>query len=367
MTTSITCHAAELKRALAFAMQPVERRNFIPVLAMVKITGNADQVEVRGTDLDVECAATADVISATGEISMTIRPKFLADLLRWAEGEVTISRKKDLITISVDDIEATVRELCPVEDWPLMVRGSGASVEIGAAKLHKALGAVIGCISTEETRYYLNGVFLHNNDGLRAVATDGHRMAFYDAGETWPFEGMIVPRKTVAIIHRAIKAGSNGTVQIEATPDPKNSDATLAPKHPANRVTVKGDGWEVVSKTIDGTFPDYARVIPERSQNATATLTIDALRRFPSTGDGPRGVKVDTSAGRATWETYEGASVSMPIQATGNVSVGFDMKYLLGFARQFGTIRIETKDARSPAHILTDDPALVAVLMPMRI
>lgn len=365
--TSITCHATELKRALAFAMQPVERRNMIPVLGTVRITGNAEAIEVRGTDLDIECAATAEVISATGAIDMTMPPRLLADLLRWAEGEVTISREKDLITIRVDDVEATVRELSPVADWPAMIATVGNDIEISEARLHKALTATIACISTEETRYYLNGVFLHDKDGLRAVATDGHRMAVYDTGETWPFQGMIVPRKTVAILHRAMKAGSNRTIRVKAAPDPKNSDATLAPKHPTNRIEVKGDGWTIVSKTIDGTFPDYTRVIPQPSQNITAVLTDAALRRFPKPGERSRAVKIDPTTGRMSWKNYDGIEVSMPVQATGDREIGFNMGYLIAFAQRAGTIRLETQGPNDPARVLTDDPALIQVLMPMRV
>lgn len=364
---SFTCHAPDLKRALAFAMQSVERRNTIPVLGTVRITASADGIEVRGTDLDIECAATAEVISATGPIDITMPPRLLADLLRWAEGEVTISRENDLITIRVDDVEATVRELCPVGDWPAMIGTVGTAIEISEARLQKALTATIACISTEETRYYLNGVFLHDKDGLRAVATDGYRMAVYDTGETWPFQGMIVPRKTVAILHRAMKAGSNRTVEVKAAPDPKNSDATLAPKHSANRIEVKGDGWTILSKTIDATFPDYTRVIPQPSQNITAVLIDAALRRFPKSDERSRAVKIDPTTGRMSWKNYDGIEVSMPVQATGDREIGFNMGYLIAFASRAGTIRLETQGPGDPARVLTDDPALLQVLMPMRV
>ena len=369
MTThTFTAHSRELKRALAFAMQAVERRNTIPVLGMVRITTIDGAIQFRGTDLDVECIATADAISITGKIDATIDPNMLNGLLRWAEGDVTISREKDLITIQVDDVVATVRELCPAEDYPVILAPSGDATMISEARLHKALAATIACISTEETRYYLNGVFLHNKGkGLIATATDGHRMAVYDLGEPWPFEDQIVPRKTIALLHRAMKAGSNGTIAVRSVRDPKNSDATLAPKNPANRVEFKGDGWTIVSKTIDGTFPDYTRVIPTPSQNITAVITAAALRRFPPTVERSRALKIDPVKGRMIHAIPDGIEVSMPVQATGDKAVGFNMGYLMAFADRAKTIRLEMAGQGDPARVLTDDPALLQVLMPMRV
>lgn len=363
MTTSITCRAAGLKRALAFAMQAPERWNTVPILGTVRITGSAMGLTVRGTDLDVECFATADVISATGKIDMTLPPRLLADLLRWANGEVTLSRDKDLITIRADDVEATVREICDPADWPTLDAPSGEIVTIDAGKLSKALAATTSCISTEETRYYLNGAFLHNKDGLRLVSTDGHRMTIYDTGAAWPFGGMIVPSKTVAILRRAIKAGT-GVVFVRAAPCQENGGGA-AVNDITNRIEVSGEGWRIVSRTIDGKYPDYTRVLPGPSQAFTAVLTAAALRRFPKSRHG-RAVKIDPTTGRMSWRDDDGAEVSMPVQATGDRADGFNLKYLMDFAAPAGTIRMESAGTGHPARVLTDDPALLQVLMPMR-
>lgn len=364
MTTSITCHAADLKRALAFAMQPVERRNTIPILGMVRLTGGATGLTIRGTDLDIECFADAAVTSATGKTDVILPPRFLADLLRWATGGVTISRAKDLITIRADDVEATVRELCSIADWPTLEAPHGEIVSIGAGKMHKALAATAACISTEETRYYLRGVFLHDKDGLRAVATDGYRMAIYDIGEAWPFGGMIVPAKAASILRGVTKAGGNGVVFVRAAPCVKNSGGE-ATHDLTNRIEVSGGGWRIVSRTIDGKYPDYTRVMPKQSPAFTAVLTAAALRRFPKSRD-HRPVKIDPTAGRMSWKNDDGIDVSMPVQATGDRAIAFNLKYLLDFAAPAGTIRMESAGPGEPARVLTDDPALLQVLMPVR-
>ena len=364
---SFTCHAKALRRAVAFAAQPVKRRNTFPVLDMVRITASGSLVEVSGTDLDIECCATAAVIEATGKIDTIIEPKFLDGLLRWAEGEVTISREKDLITIKVDDVVAVVRELCPADDFPVMIAPVHHNATISEARLHKALTSTIDCISTNQTRYYLNGVFLHDKDGLRAVATDGRRMAIYDAGEPWPFDEMIIPRKMVAILHRAMKPGSNGTIHVKYSPDPKNGDVTLAPKQPANRVKFFGDDWTITGKTINGAFPDYTRAIPQPSQNITAVISAAALRRFHPKTRCSRAIQIDPTTGKMTYRKHDGTEVSMPVQAKGEKPVAFNIGYLKSFVNKAGTIRLETASADGPARVLTDDPALLQILMPIRI
>ena len=367
-TNNFTANAKDLKRALAHAMQAVERRNIIPVLSMVRITTINDEVQVRGTDLNVECIATAQAISITGKIDTTLNPNILHSLLRWAEGDVTISREKDLITIQVDNVVATLRELCPAKDYPVILAPSGDAIMISQTQLHKALAATIACISTEETRHYLGGVFLHNKGkGLIATATDGHRMAIYNLSEPWPFEDQIIPKKTITLLHRTLKTRSNGTITVRSIRNPKSTDAVLPSKNQENQVEFKGDDWTIVSKTIDGTFPDYTRVTPKPSQNITAVITAAALRRFPLTNKKSRTLKIDPMKGQMIHTNPNGIEVSMPVQATGQQSVKFNMNYLIDFANRAKTIRLEMASQNEPARVLTDDPALLQVLMPMRI
>jgi DNA polymerase III subunit beta len=367
--TSFTCHANDLRNALAFARQATERRNTIPILGMIRIDVTDAGATLTGTGLNVECARTAEVIATTGApFSLVMVPHNLSDVLRWATGEVTVTLQDDLLTITADEVEFTTRNLWPAADWPALLGPVTEPITMGEDALHRAIVAVIDCVSTEETRYYLNGVYIHPTEtGLRTVATDGHRLAVYDTASAWPFDPVIVPRKTVAILSRALRSGGNRAVSICASKDPANApEATLAPKPPGFRIRVAGDGWSITGKTIDGKYPDYTRVIGDRSDNITATLSDAGLRRFPPSRGGTRSITIDPKAGRMSMASPFGDSLSMPVQATGESAIGFSIDYLRAFARRSGTIRIETKNAGSPAHILTEDPALLQVLMPMR-
>lgn len=367
-TPKFTCHAAALKRALAFASQAVERRNTIPILGMVLVECDGEAITVTGTDLDIECRAGTIALEGSDALSFTISPKLLGGLLRWAEGVVTISRAGDMLTITADDVTAEVRELCPVPDWPEFKAGEpvGLPIAIAEAKLHKAMAATIACISTEETRYYLNGIYLHDQGkGLRMVATDGHRMAIYDTGEGWGLPDAILPRKTAGLLFRCLKAGGNQPVTVCATLGTQAANV-VKPQATVARFEFRGDGWRIRSKIIDGTFPDYTRVVPSAPANIRATITAAALRRFPPTNERSCAIKIDPAAGRMSYRSHDGITVSMPVQGDGPPA-GFNLGYLRAFAEKAGTIRIEGASAGDPFRVLTDDPALLQVLMPMRV
>lgn len=379
---SFTIHAVTMKRALAFASQATERRNTIPILGMVKVDFADDKVTITGTDLDVECEAEVEAITGSAQpFSFTMQPRLLTGLLRYAEGDVTIAKEGDIITITADDMTAQARELCPPEDWPALNMGNpcGLPVSVSEARLHKAMTAAMACVSTEVTRYYLNGVYMHDTGkGLICVATDGLRLAKYETSEGWGLPAAIFPRKSASILTAAIR--KDGNAKIEATAfvveqKPKREinraglpTGNLIDQPALPRLAFKGDGWTIRSKTIDGTFPDYTRVIPPKQEapGITATISAAAIRRFPPTGDRVTAVKIDPNGGAMSIQNCEGFSVKMPIQGKGP-SMGFNLKYLAAFARSAGTIKLEAADPGSPARVLTDDPALLQILMPMRL
>ncbi len=349
-----TFAATDLRRAVALAAQAVERRSTIPILGTIRIGASPDGAIIRGTDLDIEVFAYLDTISAHSEIDLTICPRLMANLVRFADGEVTIRQDGDIVTIIADDVEATIRSLCdPRTDWPALATFDSDQVFLSEATLQRAMAATMRCISTEETRYYLNGIYWHKIDSkLCLVTTDGHRLAKYQTAEDWPFEGLILPRPTAELLNRCIRKGGNAHIIAMAA---------------GNKAEFRGQGWKIVSKTIDGTFPDYTRVIPQAEPKITATLTHHALRRFGDMSERVRAIKIDPVAGRMSYSMPDGPTISMPVQATGDQAIGFNLGYLRDFTATAGTIRLETSSPGDPARVLTDDPALLQVLMPMRI
>lgn len=357
---NITFHAAAMQRALAFSAQITERRNTIPVLGNILIDAQGDKITVHSTDLDLEGRIDIEPTEPISEpVKFTINPRMFGHFVRHAEGQITMSITEDkngkIAKIEADGATMETRLLIPAEDFPFMpTAATGRAITIPEAVLRKTLVAVKGCISTEETRYYLNGAYLHQVDGqLIAVATDGHRLAKYEPKIEWHFEGMIVPSKTVDILIR--------------NTDPKTNRKINIFQH-GSKIEVDGDGWTLKSKTIDGTFPDYTRVIPQPDDGFQVALSLHMLRRIPMTeGRYGAAAKIDPSQDKMTVKDQDEGTFTIPVVGSGQAK-GFNLKYLKGFAQQFGTIQLAGKDnSGDPVRILTEDPAYLGVLMPMRV
>ena len=348
---------SELRKALALAASVTERRNIIPVLGMIRIDIGQDCATISATDLDILSVSTVEIAELTGEpFSFLISPRLMSDVTRFAESLITIGKADDILTINADDMEVQVRDLLHVDDWPEMqAMGKTGSAKISEAILEKAMRAAATSISTEETRYYLNGSFFHDaGDGKLTIAsTDGRRLTKYETGQPWPKDHKaILPRKAHALIHGRLTKGGNKSVQIEM--------------HRDLRLHFKGDGWEIWSKCIDGTFPDYNRVIPAPADKISFALTVSALRRFPSTGERSRAVKIDPDAGKMSVTNADGMTATMPVSGRGE-AVGFNIEYLKIFAALSGTIKVSGSGASDPFRILSEDPGLTQVIMPMRV
>lgn len=372
MTQTFTAHAAALKRALAFASQVTKRRASVPILGMVRIDVADTTVTITGTDLDVECEATlpATEFEKTGPLgkhrrfSFTIDPKMLRSMLRWASGEVTISREDDLITIKADGVATKVRDVYPVSDWPALPMGEafGLPIAVTGAGLRKALRATVPAISTDPTLYHLNGVFLEDDvSGLRAVATDGYHLAIYDTHEGWGLPDMTLPSKAARILLKALPLQSNGAVRVTAT----RRSAEEVP-----RLQIKGDDWIIRTKSIDGKFPDYTCVIPTAHDNISVTIGAAQLRRFPATLRSAAPVKIHGDAGMMSTimssTTTLDTNIEVPIQGHGE-AFGVNIKYLKDFADFSEPIRLEGSGKGEPFRVLNDDPNFLGILMPMRI
>lgn len=362
-------------KALSHVQSVVERRNTIPILSNVMVDAAKGQVKLTATDLDIEIveALPADVLrngSATAPAHM------LYDIVRklpdGAQVQVELM-PGDSARLQVSAGTVRFELAClPKEDFPQMAAGAlPHRFRLAANDLKRIIDKTRFAISTEETRFYLNGIYLHAfKDGsvaaLRAVATDGHRLARYElelpdgAGE---IPGVIVPRKTVAELRRLLD-DADGAIEI-ALSDTK--------------IQFAFGGIDLTSKLIDGTFPDYQRVIPSGNDKALSLeakefgLAVDRVSTISA--DKTRAVKlvigkdmvtltvVNPESGTATEEL--GA-----IYSAAPIEIGFNAKYLLDVMGQMEgkQVRFLLSDAGSPTVIEdTDDNRTLYVLMPMRV
>lgn len=362
MTIQFSCSADALAKAVAFAGQAVQRRNTIPILGALRLTLASGVMTVSGTDLDMQADATIPADGA--DVAVCINARTLAAMLRGAmPGEVfrlevvAPDRKNPagVLSISCGQMTAKLNDMYQAGDWLAPHMGVPMkSMQMPEAMIAKAMRAVSMCISTEETRYYLNGVYMHEADGLAMAATDRHRISLYKTGQEWGLGNATFPRQAAKVLTAKLRDNANGDVAVTA----HDRGGLL-------QLAFAGDGWRIASRSIDGTYPNYNRVIPAPFDGATATLNRAGLRRMAVFG----GVDllIDAGAGAMISRDYNAGEVSLPIQSTGALRIGFNVKYLQDFAI-LGDIKCSFGPNRNePARVTTEDPAFLGVIMPRRV
>jgi DNA polymerase-3 subunit beta len=248
----VTIERSAFLKALNHVQSVVERRNTIPILSNVLVRAMSGAVKLTATDLDVEIIEEAPA-EVTQEGAATVPAHMLYDIVRklpdGAQLELDQGPDRGRVTI-VSGRSRFALQALPPEDFPDLAAGEPANrFALPAASLKLLIDKTRFAISTEETRYYLNGIYLHEvADTLRAVATDGHRLAraqvpLPEGAKGMP--GVIVPRKTVLELAKLIEA-EEGEIAVALSPA---------------KVRFSFNGLVLTSKLIDGTFPDYERVI----------------------------------------------------------------------------------------------------------
>ena len=361
-------------KALNHVTSVVERRNTIPILSNVLLSADGSNVRLTATDLEREVIETvAASVSQPG--ATTVSAHMLHDIVRklpdGAELELSLGAEEGRLTLSSGQSRFALQSL-PAEDFPSLDAGEMShQFEAGAKQLRRLIEKTRFAISTEETRYYLNGIYLHaieseGKDKLRAVATDGHRLAqveFELPEGAKGIPGVIVPRKTVAELHRLIE-DAEGPVAIEL------SNAKI--RFSAGKVVL-------TSKLIDGTFPDYARVIPEgndKIMNVQVSDFASAVDRVSTlSSDKGRAVKLNIGDGRLVLSVNNPDSGSAEEEITVEydsdpLEIGFNARYLLDISGQLesDTAHFLLADPGSPTMVTDNgDASALYVLMPMRV
>ena len=378
----VSIERAVLAKAVAQAQSVVERRNTIPILANLLIEAEGEQVRFRATDLDIEVVdrAPARVDQPGGT---TVPALMLNEIVRkLGDGAlVTLSTQGNggsapgRLTIEAGRSTFQLATL-PVEDFPVMASPDyQTTFEAPSTLLRRLFDKSKFAISTEETRYYLNGVYLHvargeggpqNGEVLRAVATDGHRLARIDAAlpeGAGGMPGVIVPRKTVNELRKLLD----------------DDEATITVSVSDTKIRFDAGAIVLTSKVIDGTFPDYSRVIP---QSNPKRLEVDA-REFAQAVD--RVATVSSERSRAVKMALDEdrliLSVNAPDSGTAEeelvvaygddrLEIGFNAKYLLEIAHQVdreNAVFLFNTSGDPTVMREGDDVSALYVVMPMRV
>lgn len=365
---------AALLKSLGHVQSVVERRNTIPILSNVRLDAAKGKLSLNATDMDIEIVeSTSAEVGKSG--STTVPAHTLYDIVRklpdGAQVEVVSASDGGQIVLTAGRSRFNFACL-PVEDFPAMSDGElEHSCKLASADLKSLIDRTRFAISTEETRYYLNGIYLHaakseSVDVLRAVATDGHRLArvelpLPDGASGMP--GVIIPRKAVVEVRKLIEE--------------TESDVEIALSD--SKIKFSFDDVVLTSKLIDGTFPDYERVIPtgnDKVLEAECRLMFNAVDRVSAiSSEKSRSIKMSCDKGLVTLSASspEAGSAVEEVEATygaGHLEIGFNSRYLLEILGQIegDAVRFTMADAASPT-IMRDvaDASAVYVLMPMRV
>ena len=369
----VTVERNHLLKSLGHVHRVVERRNTYPILANVLLKAADGRIELRATDLDIEVTEAVPAMVATAGTT-TVPAHTLYEIVRkLADGaEVRLETSGEQMQLSSGRSRFNLACLSP-DSFPDLKSGSFShTFSMPATALRELIERTQFAISNEETRYYLNGIYLHTLDAdgtaiLRAVATDGHRMARAETDAPEGVSGMpgiILPKKTVGEVQKLLD-GAEGDVQVEL------SDTKI-------RFTL--DGIVLLSKLIEGTFPDYERVTPK---NNDKTMTVDrgtfatAVDRVSTIASDRGGKAVKLSIRDSQLEL----SVTNPDHGTAteeiavafepeSFEIGFNARYLLDIIAQIRTDNAVFlfNDAGSPTLVREEgDARALYVLMPMRV
>ena len=370
----LSIERAELLKAVAQAQSVVERRNTIPILANVLIEVEGDEASFRATDLDIEVVdrapAKVERAGATTVPAITLH-EIVRKLPDGALVVLTDDPATGRLTVEAGRSKFSLATL-PREDFPVMATSEyEVNFSAPAPILRRLFDKSKFAISTEETRYYLNGVYMHIAEGengpvLRCVATDGHRLARIDAdvpagAEAMP--GVIVPRKTVGELRKLLD----------------DDEAEIAVSVSETKVRFATPQITLTSKVIDGTFPDYARVIPTgntRRMEVDAAEFAKAVDRVSTvSSERSRAVKISLEKDRLVLSVNapdSGAAEEELSVAYSDepLDIGFNAKYLLEIASQ-----VDRENAVFMFNTANDptlmregnDTSAVYVVMPMRV
>ena len=364
-----TIERATLLKSLSHVQSVVERRNTIPILSNVLIEARDDgSIRLMATDLDLQVDESIQANVATAGAT-TVSAHTLFDIVRkLPEGsQVELNAAEGKMQLSAGRARFNLSTL-PRDDFPVIAEGDlPTKFELPAATLRQIIDKTRFAISTEETRYYLMGIFLHlADDQLKAAATDGHRLARVTVPKPDGADGMpdvIVPRKCVAELRKLLEE-LEGTVEVSMSP---------------TKIRFGLGSAVLTSKLIDGTFPDYNRVIPTGNDKLlkldpkSFAQGVDRVSTIAS--EKTRAVKMNVDRDKVTLSVTspESGTATEEIAAdygSDGIEIGFNARYLLDILGEIDgdTVEVHLADAAAPTLLRENDKSTALyVLMPMRV
>jgi DNA polymerase-3 subunit beta len=347
----------------------VEKRHTLPILSNVLIEKSGDQLTWLATDIEIQIRTNTGGASGTDKTAVTVGARKLQDILRSLpdSADVSLELADKRMQVRAGKSRFNLQTL-PAEDYPRMAQADGeqARLKLTQKQFKRLIGLVQYAMAQQDIRYYLNGLLLVvAGSEIRVIATDGHRLAYASEklSESMSRSEVILPRKTILELSRLL-SDNDEALEISLSP---------------NQATFRFGTVELVSKLIDGKFPDYERVIP-KNHNKVITLSrtvfLQSLHRAAIlTNEKFRGVRVILAPGSLKIissnadqeEAQEELEVNYDAEA---LDIGFNVNYLLDVLNNVSNDEVEMRlaDANSSALItLPGNENFKYVVMPMRI
>ena len=370
-------NSSDLLKALSHIHGIVEVRHTLPILSNIIITANDNLLSLSSTNLDIFCSDSIEAqVSQNGATSVSASTfyEIVKRLPSGSEIHASLSEEDSTLIIKCGRSKFNLTTISP-DDFPKISHDDlDISFVLSVTELKRMIDKTKFAISNEETRYYLNGVFLHQTqknsiDILRAVATDGHRLAQYDIPlpqGAKDMNGIIIPKKMIQELRRVLD-DATGDINIQLN---------------ENKIKFSFNNMQIISKVIDGTFPDYTKVIPQSNDKSITTNNEELKKAI----DRVSAVAInEETKSKAIKLIIESNKISLSVDSSSRgsaieeidldynnekVEIGFNSRYLIDICNEIDGDKINLKflNSTSPAIILDNtDENLFFVLMPMRI
>lgn len=357
-----------LHDGLKKVLNAIDRKNAMPILANVKLAAGGEDLILTATSLEIEISTAIKGVGVEEEGETTVNAGILTNIISKLPNEnVELILENQLLTIKSGRITFNLPTL-DASDFPILDRGEDScGCLFDSEVLYRLINNTIFTVSAEESRYYLNGVFFHVSDGfLKAVATDGHRLALEKMECSEGLKEMpdiIIPKTTCLILLKLLESSKD-----------KASFSICG----NNKITISAGNTTLTSKLIEGTFPDYTRVIPQENDKTAYFVREELIELLERVGvissERIRSVKFSVSKDILELEmktTSNGvATDEMECESDNAIIIGFNIRYLLDILSHLDeeTVQMDFSEPSHPVIIKNkDSDGSLAVVMPMRV